>query len=339
MVNVEYSQDTLEEMAEQVDLVEYASRTVDFVRHSGNNHFAICPFHEEDTASLAVNDAENFFYCFGCHASGNIYKWIQLTEHVSFGQAVEKVAKMTGTNVQAIQISSSLKYFREMKREQDRERPIQVEREILPHDYMERFAHEIPQEWVDEGISAQVMERYGVCIDRNSNRICYPIYDNDDQLIGVKGRTRFKNFKDLMIPKYNNYTKIQTTDFFVGMKQNRNEIIKAGSVYIFEGLKSGMKLSTWGLGNNWLAAETSRLNKSQIKILLELHIPEVIVAFDRDVKFTQLKDNLSMLRRFCNVYVVRDRSGTRRLLPGDKDSPVDAGRTVWEQLVKERIRL
>lgn len=335
---MEYSQEALEEMAEQVDLLEYASNTVDFVRHSGNTHFAICPFHHEYTASLAVNDAEKFFYCFGCHTSGNIYKWIQLTEGLTFEQSVEKVARLTETNLQDVRISGSLKYFKELKRLQDKDIDTKVERQILPDDYMERFAHEVPQEWVDEGISAQVMSEYGVCIDNNSNRICYPVYDNDDNLIGVKGRTRFKNFKDLMIPKYNNYTKIQTIDFFSGMKQNRNSIIKAGSVYIFEGIKSGMKYSTWGLGNNWLAAETSRLNKTQIKILLELHIREVNVAFDRDVDLKQIKDNLSLLKKFCNVYIVRDRYNKNRLLPGDKDSPVDAGREVWEQLVKEKTK-
>ena len=94
-----YSQEALEEMADQVDLLDYASQTVDFVKHSGNTHFAVCPFHSEKTASLAVNEDENFFHCFGCGRSGNIYKWIQWTEGLTFDQAVKKVADITNLDI------------------------------------------------------------------------------------------------------------------------------------------------------------------------------------------------------------------------------------------------
>jgi hypothetical protein len=123
------------------------------------------------------------------------------------------------------------------------------------------------------------------------------------------------------------------------MKQNRQAIKQAGSVIIFEGIKSGLKLCSWGLCSCWLAAETSRLNKAQIEILLKLHISEIIIAFDRDVNLQDIKENTELLRRFTNVYVVRDRYNKNRLLPGDKDSPVDAGKDVWLQLLSEKRRL
>ena len=232
-----------------------------------------------------------------------------------------------------------MKYFKELKRIAEERMAKPIKRDILPESYLDTFAKEIPEEWVAEGISPDVMIDYGVRIDKTSNRICYPLYDNEDRLIGVKGRTRFKNFKELRITKYISYNKIQTTDFFVGMKQNRRAIKESGSVYIFEGIKSGMKMTSWGLGSNWLAAETSRLNESQVKILLDLQVPEVNIAFDRDVDIQEIRKCTKTLKHFCNMYVIRDRYNKYRLLPGDKDSPVDAGPEVWKQLVNERVRL
>ena len=95
-----YSQDALEEMAEKIDLVEYASKTVDFVKHtSGYLYYAVCPFHNERTASLCVDAKEQFFKCYGCGKWGNIYNWIQWTEGLTFDQAVQKIANLTESNI------------------------------------------------------------------------------------------------------------------------------------------------------------------------------------------------------------------------------------------------
>ena len=332
-------QDALREMCDKIDLLEYAQQTMEFHRR-GDKYFTSCPLHSDSDPSLCISPEDNLWYCFSCKKGGNIINWIMVYEKLTFQQTVSKISAITGTELHSLKICDSLKYFKELKRIAEEKIRKRVERKILPESYYENnFAQEIPDEWVDEGISPEVMREYNIRIDKASNRICYPIYDNDGNLIGVKGRTRFKNFKELNIKKYNNYTSIVTTDFFVGMKQNKQAIQKAGSVIVFEGIKSGLKLCSWGLGNNWLSAETSRLNEAQVKILLGMHVPEVTIAFDRDVDKTQIASCAKILSRFCNVYVVRDRYNKMRLLPGDKDSPVDAGKEVWEQLYKERVRI
>ena len=330
--------EVLNELCEKIDLLEYAEQTMEF-RRRGDKYFASCPKHSDSDPSLCISSDKNLYYCFSCHRGGNILNWMMDYENLSFQQAVDKVCKITGEDIKHVTICESLKYFKELKKLAEEQITQPIERQILPETYLDRFAQEIPQEWVDEGISADAMKMYGVCIDKVSNRICYPMYDDDDNLISVKGRTRFKNFKDLKIQKYQSYQKIKTTNLFVGMKQNRQAIKQAGSVIIFEGIKSGLKLCSWGLGSCWLAAETSRLNKAQIEILLKLHISEIIIAFDRDVNLQDIKENTELLRRFTNVYVVRDRYNKNRLLPGDKDSPVDAGKDVWLQLLSEKRRL
>lgn len=332
-------QDALREMCDKIDLLEYAQQTMEFHRR-GDKYFTSCPLHSDSDPSLCISPEDNLWYCFSCKKGGNIINWIMVYEKLTFQQTVSKISAITGTELHSLKICDSLKYFKELKRIAEEKIRKRVERKILPESYYENnFAQEIPDEWVDEGISPEVMREYNIRIDKASNRICYPIYDNDGNLIGVKGRTRFKNFKELNIKKYNNYTSIVTTDFFVGMKQNKQAIQRAGSVIVFEGIKSGLKLCSWGLGNNWLSAETSRLNEAQVKILLGMHVPEVTIAFDRDVDKTQIASCTKILSRFCNVYAVRDRYNKMRLLPGDKDSPVDAGKEVWEQLYKERVRI
>ncbi len=337
VLDIDYQ--SLNEICSNIDLLSYASQTMNF-HERGSKYFTSCPLHSDSDPSLCISPDKNLWYCFSCHKGGNIINWMMVYEKLTFEEALNRVSQLAGIEVSSLQICNSLKYFKELERLAERHISKPIERQILDYKYYEtQFVKEIPQEWVDEGISPEIMEYYDIRIDKKSNRICYLVYDNDDNLIGVKGRTRFANFKELRIKKYNNYNSIVTTNFFVGMHENREFIKSASAAYIFEGIKSGLKLSTWGCGNNWLAAETSRLNEAQIEILLDMHLKEVNIAFDRDVDRRDIIENCSMLSRFCNVFMIRDRYNRNRLLPGDKDSPVDAGEDVWKTLENEKVRL
>ena len=332
-----YSQDALEEMADKIDLLDYASRTVDFVKRSGITHYAVCPFHNEKTASLAVNTEENYFHCFGCGRSGNIYKWIQWTENLTFDQAVQKVANITGSSIETYTESELMSFLRLMNKiRQPRKKPEDLHRTILDieKDYLLRFKDEAPQEWIDEGITPESMKKYNIMVDPNSNRIVYPVFDADYNLIGIKGRTRFSNFKDLGIMKYMNYHRVGVLDYFTGMKQAQDSIVDKNEIIIVEGIKSIMKLSQWGY-KNVVSAETSTLNEYQIALLIRHHIRNVIIAFDQDVGLSKIKECTKLLKRFANVWVVYDKW---KLLE-EKDSPCDKGLDIWNSLYEGRVRL
>lgn len=332
---MKYSQDALNEMASKIDLLTYMERTVDFTKHSGNTHYCLCPFHNEDTPSLAVNEDEQFYHCFGCGASGNIYTWIQRTEHLTFDQTVQKVAQLTNSDINEYVESESLNFFKTLSKlkKTNKDTPLRVPLD-MDKDYIQRFKDETPQEWVDEGISPETMKKYEIRIDPMSNRIVYPVKDNDDNLIGVKGRTRFKNFKELKIMKYMNYTRIVVLDYFQGMQQAREPINSSGEIIIVEGIKSVMKLDQWGF-HNVVSAETSKLNEYQIELLIRMKVRDVVIAFDKDVEMGKIKDCVKLLKRFANVYVVYDRW---RLLD-NKDSPCDKGEDIWKYLYDNRIKL
>ena len=331
-----YSQDALEEMANKVDLLDYASRTVDFVKHSGNTYYAVCPFHNEKTASLAVNTEENFFHCFGCGRSGNIYKWIQWTENLTFDETVQKVADMTGSDSCFYTESESMSFFKLLSKLNTPRRSTEICRTILDidKDYYSRFSDEIPQEWVEEGILPEEMRKYDIRVDHRSNRIVYPVLDAEFNMIGVKGRTRFQNYKDIGIMKYMNYNRIGVLDYFTGMKQAQDGIRGKNEIIIVEGIKSVMKLDQWGY-NNVVSAETSILNEYQIALILQLHIKDVVIAFDKDVEFKKIRDCTNLLKRFVNVWLVQDK---QKLLE-EKDSPCDQGEDVWNKLYERRVRL
>lgn len=337
----DYDYDALQEMCSKVDLFEYASQSMDF-EGRGDSYAAHCPKHIDKTPSLVITPSKNLFHCFSCGIGGNIISWLMTFEHLSFNEAVEKIGSLTGMDIKNLKQCNSLKIYKELSRiaKYEINKP-KVNRVILDASEIEKFADEAPEEWIEEGINPDVMKKYNIRIDHKSNRIVYPVYDADQNLIGFKGRTRFKNYKEMKIKKYQNYQKIGTTDFFVGMKENLSCIKQKNEAIIFEGIKSGMKASAWGY-NNWLASETGWLNDEQILLLIKLGIKNVVIAYDNDVTLKKIKECTEKLRKFTNVFAVIDRKMIKdRLLgdPKDKLSPVDNGQEVWNTLYAERRRL
>lgn len=334
---MKYSQEALEELAEKVDLFDYVSHTLDFVKHSGNTYFAICPFHNEDTASFALNTNENFFHCFGCGRSGNIFTWIMMTEGLTFDQAVKKVINMTGSDIQYYIESETMSFYKLLNRLNRPDKNHLVNnRKILDieTDYNQKYLNEVPQEWLDEGISAEEMKKYEIRIDPCSNRIVYPVRDANFNFIAVKGRTMYKDFKTLGIMKYMNYHKIGILNYFTCAMQADEYIKETQEIIIVEGIKSVMKLDQWGF-HNTVSAETSKLNEYQIELLIRMKVRDVVIAFDKDVQMKKIRECTELLKRFANVYVVYDKWGLLK----DKDSPCDQGRKVWQTLYDKRIKL
>ena len=337
----QYDNDTLNEMCSKIDLLEYASKSMEF-EGRGDSYATHCPRHIDKTPSLIITPSKNLFHCFSCGCGGNILNWLMTFENMSFKDAVSKVANLTGTNIGKLSQCSALKFYKDVFRTQTVEYIHKSpDRVILDSSEIDKYIAETPIEWELEGIAPEIMNKYNIRIDTNANRIVYPVYDSDLNLIGFKGRTRFKNYKDMKIKKYQNYQKIGTTDFFIGMKENYENIKRKNEVIIFEGIKSGMKVEGWGY-DYWLSSETGWLNDAQVLILIKLGIKDVVIAYDNDVSISKIKECTEKLRRFTNVYVVTDRKNIKNRLLGssdDKLSPCDKGKEVWETLYNEKWRL
>lgn len=330
-------EEILNQMIESVDLLEYISEEYD-VHKINNDSWAIsCPLHRDKTPSLKITPSLNKFHCFSCGFSGTILQWMIRVEGLSFAQAIDKLSAMTGIDAKKYKQSSSFKLFKELKNVWKVEDNKTNQRKLLPPSEIDKYKREYPQEWLDEGIRKEAMDEFNIRIDDNANRIVYPIWDNNGNIITIKGRTRYKNFKEMKIAKYISYNKIYGSDFLVGLRENINHIKDKNEVIVVEGIKSVMKLWGWGY-DNAVAAETSSMTDMQIKLLLSLNVKSVVIAFDSDVSPAHVRETANKLKRFMNVYIVYDKRG---LLGGAsaKASPPDLGLEVWEKLYSERTKI
>jgi DNA primase len=75
---------TIEEIKRRADIVDVVSQHVALRPAGGERWKACCPFHDEKTPSFYVSRDKGFFKCFGCGAAGDIFKFLQRVENISF---------------------------------------------------------------------------------------------------------------------------------------------------------------------------------------------------------------------------------------------------------------
>ena len=91
-------QEELQNLREQVDIVDVISSYIPLTQ-KGRNFFGVCPFHDDNHPSMSVSREKQIYTCFACGASGNVFKFIMDYEHVSFREAVSKVATIAGVEM------------------------------------------------------------------------------------------------------------------------------------------------------------------------------------------------------------------------------------------------
>ncbi|MXY23571.1 MAG: DNA primase [Acidobacteria bacterium] len=82
----------------QADIVRVIQDVVP-LRKAGNSYKGLCPFHNEKTPSFHVNPDKGFFHCFGCSTGGDVLKFIELYEKLSFPEAVKALAQRVGVQL------------------------------------------------------------------------------------------------------------------------------------------------------------------------------------------------------------------------------------------------
>jgi DNA primase len=88
----------IDDILNRLDIVDVVDSRVKLKR-SGKNYMACCPFHNEKTPSFTVSPDKQFYYCFGCGASGNALGFIMEFERQSFIEAIESTAKQLGLSI------------------------------------------------------------------------------------------------------------------------------------------------------------------------------------------------------------------------------------------------
>jgi DNA primase len=90
--------DTIDQIRARTDIVALIGESVKLQRR-GRSHVGLCPFHQEKTASFNVNEERGFFYCHGCKVSGDCFKFVELSEGLSFMEVVRKLAERAGVEI------------------------------------------------------------------------------------------------------------------------------------------------------------------------------------------------------------------------------------------------
>lgn len=90
--------DFIENLVVRIDIVELINTRVP-LKKTGSNYTARCPFHQEKTPSFSVNPRKQFYYCFGCGASGDAIDFLTNHDRLSFPEAVEELATLAGLEV------------------------------------------------------------------------------------------------------------------------------------------------------------------------------------------------------------------------------------------------
>lgn len=324
-----YDDDTLRQINEEADLFEYVSQSLELEK-SGEDYFTSCPLHVDITPSLSFTPSKNSYYCFSCGKSGGMIGYLMDYEGLTFDDAVKKAAKLASVDLSKMCQSKTMTFLKKIKmlRKQKKEK---YQHKILSPTTMDNYQLGEITEWLEEGIDRDVMNLFGIRIDDYGNRIVYPVYDTEGNLINVKGRTRYDNYKSMKIAKYINYHTVGVMDYFQSLEKTLPYIKKENEIIIFESIKSVMKAYGWGY-KNCVSAEKHSLTPEQIELLIKLRV-NIVLAYDSDVSYTdgEVKDNIDLLRRVTNVYVINDK---QKLLGGaeSKNSPVDCGLEIWEEL-------
>lgn len=93
------SKDKITEIKQALNIVDVIGETVALTK-AGRNFLGLCPFHGEKTPSFNVIEDKQFYHCFGCGKSGDVFKFIEETRGVSFTDAVAILAEKAGFQVE-----------------------------------------------------------------------------------------------------------------------------------------------------------------------------------------------------------------------------------------------
>ena len=96
----------ISEIKNSVNIVDVIGEVVQLTK-AGRNFLGLCPFHSEKTPSFNVVEDKQFYHCFGCGKSGDVFKFIEDYRGVSFMEAVQIVGDQVGIQVQALAPSQS----------------------------------------------------------------------------------------------------------------------------------------------------------------------------------------------------------------------------------------
>lgn len=258
-------QSDVEELKERADIVEIIGSYITLKPASAGSFKGLCPFHGEKTPSFNVRANPAFYHCFGCGVGGDVYKFLQEIENISFSDAVEKLADRVGYKLtydegsaetsnrsRLLQINKdAAEYFVSQlaSDEGDVARKFLIARGFDKNSAAEFGIGYAPKGWqnlckhlTSKGYKDDEIVQVGLAskgdkglYDRFRGRVLWPIRDANSQVLGFGAR---KLYEDDEGPKYLNTPETPVYhkgSVLYGLDLARKEIAKKRQVVVVEG--------------------------------------------------------------------------------------------------------
>ena len=91
--------DDIQAVKERTDLVQLASQYLTLKKAGADRMVGLCPFHQEKTPSFGISPSKQLYYCHGCGAGGDAIRFVRELEHLSYVEAVERLAQQAGVHL------------------------------------------------------------------------------------------------------------------------------------------------------------------------------------------------------------------------------------------------
>jgi len=307
-----FPQNFIDDLKAQTDIVRIVQDSVS-LKKSGATYKGLCPFHGEKTPSFHVNSDKGFFHCFGCGAGGDVIKFLELREKITFPDAVRQLAERSGMTLPDKQDNAdpaadaereallkmqevAEEYFREhladssgarVKRQLE-ERSLTAETiKAIGFGFAPGIRDGLTNRLREQGFSQPLMLRSGLVIQRESgllydrfrNRLMIPICREGGSIMAFGGRAIDPNQQ----PKYLNspetpiYSKGRT---LYGLHLSKQEIRKRKYAVLVEGYFDFAQVLQAGITPAVATCGTA-LTSHQSR-LLRRYTSKVVLNFDAD---------------------------------------------------------
>ena len=296
---------------------------------------------------LWFNQERQVFHCWVCGLHTDAIGLVQHVKHLDFNQAVLYICSVLHLQVGQIKQNEQIDNWVELRRflpnaEPEPDKLLTYDKSILS-----LFDHLYPQEWLDYGISADILDKFGIGWYARQACISIPVVFNG-QLVGVRGR--YTREQDIAKGKYRpictldgQVLKLATSQVMYGYDQNKAAIEKSRQVVLFESEKSVLKAPSFGI-DNALAVFGSNISKQHIQLLLELGVNDVVLAFDSDYKqvgddefkffVVKMKKLAAKLKPYFSVSIVYNNQGYDMYKCNMMDIPYEQAMKLYESKVR-----
>ncbi len=304
----------IDELKSKNNLTDVVSKYVT-LEQKGRNFWGRCPFHHEKTASFSVNSVEQFYYCFGCHKSGDVISFIMEIESLDFADAVKFLAervkmplpdmrydeeKLKETRKKKERIYDLLKdtamfYVKNLRSNGASKHVEYILKRGMTNETLARFGigaslnfNDLPIFLRDKGYTSEEINASGVVdykdkrgYDALGGRLIIPIINQFGQVVAFGGRLLEK----ADFAKYKNtretavFSKSNNLFNLNNLKKLKNEK-GLDSVIMVEGYMDVISLVQAGFLNT-VASMGTALTKEQARIL-KRYTDKVFISYDGD---------------------------------------------------------